>query len=159
MSGPYVMVLTDRPGAFAEVIGGLLTVAKARGSIPTLHYNLAERDFWETNPPRWARTLTAEALLKLRALRWSAPFYKFVVVTSAAGNTRQGRYRRVAVLRVLIGLSDPKKIANGFGVEIIRTWERLHGGSTDACAYAKALKEAEALKEAFAAQKNLEAAQ
>jgi len=62
-----------------------------------------------------------------------------------------GSYRRVAVIELtpdaaaaglLPGLiSDrPKTVCR-----IVRTWEKLHVGSTDRCAYSRALVEAEAL--------------
>lgn len=71
---------------------------------------------------------------------------KFVVKSSAARMPQScwGTYRRVAVLEVAVNAPEPRMIsdrARGV-VGIVRTWERLHVGSTARCAYQVAMMEA-----------------
>jgi hypothetical protein len=87
--------------------------------------------------------------------------YTFHVLVSSASmpNNCKGTYKRVAVLRVdhherEVGYT-PKTIREIRGVEIVRTWERLHVGKTDACAYRVAIAEAET----YAAECRREAAE
>ena len=79
--------------------------------------------------------------------------YTFHVLVSSASmpNNCKGTYKRVAVLRVdhherEVGYT-PKTIREIRGVEIMRTWERLNVGKTDACAYRVALSEADTYAE------------
>jgi hypothetical protein len=70
---------------------------------------------------------------------------KYIVMHRAAKmpNTCMGQYRRVAVVEV-DGDSEPKMIserARGV-VRIIKTWERLNVGTTDRCAFHRAMAEA-----------------
>jgi hypothetical protein len=58
----------------------------------------------------------------------------------------KGRYRRVAVLEVPIGV-ETAIIRNSTNVRIVETWEGCNVGKTDRCAYAIALSEAEKLAE------------
>lgn len=58
---------------------------------------------------------------------------------------RSSSYRRIGIVKIIAGerpktmnLRDRKVLA------IPYTWERLHYGTTDKCAYARAMKEAEA---------------
>ncbi len=71
---------------------------------------------------------------------------KFIVKSSAARMPPNcwGTYRRVAVLEVVADAPEPRMIsdrARGV-VGIVRTWERLHVGSTARCAYQVAMMEA-----------------
>ena len=73
----------------------------------------------------------------------------FIVKTAAANmpSSCWGRYARIAVLELEPGVDDVKMIserARGC-VRVIRTWERLHVGASDRCAFARAMVEAEAL--------------
>lgn len=73
----------------------------------------------------------------------------FIVQTAAANMPTScwGTYRRVAVLEVDRPLKEVSMIserAKGC-VRVVETWERLNVGTTDRCAYAKALAAAEAL--------------
>jgi hypothetical protein len=75
--------------------------------------------------------------------------YTFHVLTASASmpSSCKGTYKRVAVLRVdhherEVGYV-PKTIREMRGVEIVKTWERLHVGKTESCAYRVALAEAE----------------
>ena len=59
-----------------------------------------------------------------------------------------GRYGKIAVVRLQDGFEgEPAMIsARSRGVaEVVQIWDRLHVGTTDRCAYYKALREAEAL--------------
>lgn len=73
---------------------------------------------------------------------------EYIVMSAAAKmpSTCWGTYRRVAVLEVDIG-AKPKMIserARGV-VRIVRTWEKLNGGTTERCAYEQALAAAREL--------------
>lgn len=80
------------------------------------------------------------------------------IVADAAAQMPQscwGVYRRVAILEVDQGLESVAMIsfrARGV-VRVVRTWERLHVGSTERCAYRLALREAEAEADALNAAK------
>lgn len=78
--------------------------------------------------------------------------YTYHVVSSAAcmPNSCWGVYRRVAVLEVDHHERPghtPTRIADVRGVRVVATWERLNVGTTDACAYRVALRDAEACAE------------
>lgn len=82
--------------------------------------------------------------------------YTYHVISSAAPmpSSCKGVYKRVAVLRVdhherPIGYK-PERIAEVRGVEIIDTWERLNVGSTERCAYRRALADARVLAQKLA---------
>ena len=69
----------------------------------------------------------------------------YIVRTASAKMpaSTKGRYSRVAVLEVEDG-ADPKMIserAKGV-IRIVRTWERLNHGTSERCAYHRALDEA-----------------
>jgi len=74
----------------------------------------------------------------------------YLVQTASAKmptSCRFGRYRRVAVLEVEAGVTEVAMIstrARGV-VRVVATWERCSVGSTERCAYARALTEARAL--------------
>ncbi len=77
---------------------------------------------------------------------------RFIVMTAAACMPAKcwGTYRRVAVVELDSSLPDgerPRMIsARARGVaRVVETWERRNVGTTDRCAYARALAEAEAL--------------
>lgn len=71
----------------------------------------------------------------------------FIVMTAAAcmPATCKGTYRRVAVVQVFDPEVKPKMISERARNvrRIVKTWERLNVGRTDACAYRKALAEAQ----------------
>lgn len=61
-----------------------------------------------------------------------------------------GRYRRVGVVEVEAGAELRMLSERSRGVvAVVQTWERLHHGTTDRCAYRIALAEAEALADAL----------
>lgn len=73
----------------------------------------------------------------------------FIVQDAAAPmpSSCKGHYRRVAVLEVQDGLLYVSMIsprARGC-VRVVATWERLNVGSTERCAYRRALAEAQAM--------------
>jgi hypothetical protein len=73
----------------------------------------------------------------------------YVVVSKCAKMPRScgGVYHRVGVVEIIVGSSMPKMLserAKGV-VRVVRTWEKLRGGSTKRCAHERALAEAEAL--------------
>ena len=73
----------------------------------------------------------------------------YIVKTSSAHMPQScwGQYARVAVIEMADGFGAPSMIstrARGV-VRVVRTWEDLHVGTTDRCAYARALVQAEAL--------------
>lgn len=81
---------------------------------------------------------------------------RFVVMTAAAKMPRtcKGRYRRVAVVELTEGFEGvPAMISErARGVaRIVAIWDQLNVGKTDACAYARALAEAETMRAAYAA--------
>lgn len=73
----------------------------------------------------------------------------FIVVSKCARMPAScwGRYKRVAVVEVI----DPAIAVPAIDarrknvVRIVRTWEKLNAGSTERCAYSRALAEARAL--------------
>lgn len=72
----------------------------------------------------------------------------YIVMTSSAKmpSTCRGRYRNVAVVQT-DGTTVPKMIsrrAKGV-VDILGFWEKLNVGKTEACAYRRALVEANAV--------------
>jgi hypothetical protein len=73
----------------------------------------------------------------------------FIVQTAAAcmPSSCWGTYRRVAVLEVEDGVSQVSMIsARARGVvRVVETWERRNVGSTERCAYSRAVAEAHAL--------------
>ena len=75
----------------------------------------------------------------------------YIVQTAAAKmpSSCKGEYRRVAVLEVKNGVKKASFISviSKDVKRVIRVWERLNVGTSDRCAYAVALKEAEALVE------------
>lgn len=76
---------------------------------------------------------------------------RFVVMSSAACMPAScwGRYRKIAVVE-LDGTTDyPKMISiRARGVKrVVRVWDRLFHGKTDACAFGVALSAAEAMAE------------
>lgn len=77
------------------------------------------------------------------------PTKKYIVKSSAAvmPSSCWGRYRRIAVLEVDPDVESVTMIStHARGVrEIVRTWEKLNVGTTNRCAYAKAMEEAEEL--------------
>ncbi len=78
---------------------------------------------------------------------------KFIVKSSLARMPKScwGTYRRVAVMEVTVDAPEPRMIserARGV-VGIVRTWERLHVGSTARCAYQVAMREAAELAAAL----------
>jgi hypothetical protein len=83
--------------------------------------------------------------------------HKAIVMEAAANmpSSCKGRYKRVAV--VVIDSDVLRDFDRAFPhcisarargvVRIVRTWEKLNAGSTDRCAYRRALDEAERLAE------------
>ncbi len=73
---------------------------------------------------------------------------RYIVKTAAARMPAScwGKYRRVAVLEVEPG-AEPRMIsARARGVvRVVETWDALNVGTSDRCAYRRALAEAEAL--------------
>ena len=74
----------------------------------------------------------------------------FIVKDSAAQMPAAcwGRYRRVAVLEVEDRVKDDRDVKaiseNARGVlRVVETWERLRDGSTERCAFMRALREAQ----------------
>ena len=86
----------------------------------------------------------------------SASKTKFIVQSSAAcmPSSCWGRYRRVAVLEVQEGVDRVKMISpRALGVvRVVRTWEKRSVGSTERCAYRRALQEAQKLAASLAAE-------
>ena len=67
------------------------------------------------------------------------------------GASQEDRYMRIGLLEVEEGLEDVSMIsrrAKGV-IRVVKTWERLYAGKTERCAFRKALKEAEEVKEAI----------
>ena len=75
----------------------------------------------------------------------------FIIQTATAQmpSKARGIYRRVAVLEVEEGIEKALMISERAPgvVRIVETWERCNVGKTSACAYQRALAEAEALAE------------
>jgi hypothetical protein len=74
---------------------------------------------------------------------------RYIVMTAAAcmpASCRFGRYRKVAVVKRIPGMTPTQINPRHRAVEeIVAVWDRQYAGKTDACAYATALAEAEAL--------------
>ena len=73
----------------------------------------------------------------------------YIIKTAAANMPAScwGRYARIAVLEVEAGIQDVSMIserARGC-IQIVKTWEKLNVGSTERCAFSRAMAEAEAL--------------
>ena len=84
----------------------------------------------------------------------------YIVKDSAAKmpSSCWGRYRRVAVLEVADTVRDDRDVTaiseNAKGVlRVVRTWERLRDGTTERCAFMRALREAQDVAEALNAAK------
>lgn len=61
-------------------------------------------------------------------------------------NSCWGRYRRVAVLEVETGTVPAMISGRARGVvRVVQTWEKRHVGTTDRCAYERAVAEAQEL--------------
>lgn len=74
------------------------------------------------------------------------------IVQCAAASMPQscwGRYRRVGVLEVPAGVQSVGMISERDRevIQVVETWEKLNVGSTERCAYQRALTEAHALAE------------
>jgi len=81
------------------------------------------------------------------ATRIAAPRYIVQTATAHMPTSCWGRYGRVAVLEVEAGITGVAMIsprARGC-VRVVRTWEKRNIGTTNRCAYARALAEAKAL--------------
>jgi len=78
----------------------------------------------------------------------------YIVKISSSRLRRLYNYRTVAVLEVDNGVEDVAAISErSRGVRrIVRVWPRLNVGSTERCAYANGLREAEALARKMNAQ-------
>lgn len=79
---------------------------------------------------------------------------EFVVKVSAANmpNSCWGRYANVAVLEVVVG-ETPVQIRDTRKVRVVWVWRKLNCGTTDKCAKAKALREAEEMVEKLEAER------
>ena len=80
----------------------------------------------------------------------STPQKNYTILTASANMPLScwGRYARIAVVELEPGFDGrPAMISErARGVSrIVETWERLHVGSTDRCAYARAMAAAEEL--------------
>ena len=73
--------------------------------------------------------------------------YKLMTAAAQMPASCWGTYRRIAIVQIETADTVPKMISErAIGVvEIVATWEKLHVGKTTRCAYAKALKEANAM--------------
>lgn len=79
---------------------------------------------------------------------------RLVIKSSAAKmpNSCWGTYRRIGLLRLEPGLPEdfvPTMISNRSRgvVEVVETWECLNVGTTERCAYAVAMMQAEGLRD------------
>lgn len=76
---------------------------------------------------------------------------RYYKIQSAAANMPSscwGHYKRIGLLEVDSADADPAMIsdrARGV-VRVVRTWERLHVGTSERCAFERAWREAETLK-------------
>ena len=90
--------------------------------------------------------MTAYLLIMIHQGEGEENMTHFIVQTASATMPAScwGKYRRVAVLEVEAGMSRASMISErARGVKrIVETWERCNVGSTDRCAYSRALKEA-----------------
>jgi len=79
------------------------------------------------------------------------------IVQSASASMPQscwGRYRRVCVLEVAEGIESVGRISERDRevVQVVETWEKLNVGTTERCAYEKALTAAYALADKLNAE-------
>ena len=75
---------------------------------------------------------------------------KYAVISSTAKmpSSCWGRYRRVGVGELEPGVEGPPTMLSSRSRQVTRvveTWERLNVGTTERCAYQRALREADAL--------------
>ncbi len=81
----------------------------------------------------------------------------FIIQTASAQmpNSCWGTYKRVAVLEVASNVQRASMISRRARdvVRVIDTWEKLNVGTTERCAYARALADAEALKSKLEARR------
>ncbi len=81
---------------------------------------------------------------------------EFIVRTAAAHmpNSCWGVYRRVAVLEVIKGTVPAMISSRARGVvRVVATWERRNVGSTDRCAYERAVSAARAMAAELTAER------
>ena len=75
---------------------------------------------------------------------------KYIVISSSAKmpSSCRGRYRRVGVVELEPGVEGPPTMLSSRSRQVkpvVETWERLNVGTTERCAYQRALREADAL--------------
>lgn len=75
---------------------------------------------------------------------------KYAVISSTAKmpSSCWGRYRRVGVVELEPGVEGPPTMLSSRSRQVkrvVETWERLNVGTTERCAYQRALREADAL--------------
>ena len=75
---------------------------------------------------------------------------KYAVISSTAKmpSSCWGRYRRVGVVELEPGVEGPPTMVSSRSRQVkrvVETWERLNVGTTERCAYQRALREADAL--------------
>jgi hypothetical protein len=75
---------------------------------------------------------------------------KYIVISSSAKmpSSCRGRYRRVGVVELEPGVEEPPTMLSSRSRQVkrvVETWERLNVGTTERCAYQRAMREAGAL--------------
>jgi hypothetical protein len=80
------------------------------------------------------------------------PLPRFLVMSASTtpSSTCWGVYGRVAVLEILDQSARPTCIRDTRGAKVLATWENCNIGTTDRCAYWRAVREAQE----FAATRN-----
>lgn len=72
--------------------------------------------------------------------------YQLLVASAQMPASCKGVYKRIAIVET-VSAERPKMISERTKgvIRIVRSWERLHVGKTERCAYARAMREAEGL--------------
>jgi hypothetical protein len=70
--------------------------------------------------------------------------YTIVVSSARMPSSCRGRYARIGIVRSPVGVPAPTRICTTQVHTVVRTWESLHVGKTEACEFERALKAAEA---------------
>ena len=70
--------------------------------------------------------------------------YRILVSSARMPSSCRGRYARIGIVQSPLGAPAPTRICTTKVHTVVRTWESLHVGKTEACEFEQALKAAEA---------------
>lgn len=70
--------------------------------------------------------------------------YRILVSSARMPSSCRGRYARIGIVQSPVNAPAPTRICTTKVHTVVRTWESLHVGKTEACEFERALKAAEA---------------